>query len=483
MSEPLTPTPNDVEAEIRAALAMDEPGPAPEALRTRVSAVTATPPRRQSVGRVSWHVGAGLAAMVLVAVGALVALGQRPTHAPTASSAAPATTSPSATATASPEASPSPGRTTGGYRWISVDAAQFDGVGLSAATLTTDMRFLAIGDWSTGEAPDGSPGHPTTWVSADGIAWTRLPDSPAFAASRQGWEPAVEDLATGREGFVAVGMEQQADAGNADAAAWISPDGTTWTRVTVDDGVGRTMDHVIHTAHGYVAIGEARYDLHAGFGAGSAIWTSSDGRHWTRLADAEAPPLGTRLGPPVAGPGSFLAPVAQEIPPDVGGGTPPIQPVTDGIWGSTDAVHWGPIPGTPLGVREITRDTSGYVAIGTVAADGGVERPMAWRSVDGRTWVATALPLPTGLPASTLVYAQRLAMGASGLVAIGERDDDLSTVAWSASNASAWGLLDVAPILGDASVDRQLAMDGVILVVGRRVTGGESAPAVWLLRP
>jgi len=67
------------------------------------------------------------------------------------------------------------------------------------------------------------------------------------------------------------------------------------------------MDQVVATDSGFIAIGEAEYDFHAGFGAGTAIWTSSDGRTWTRLADKAAPPRGTRLQSVVAGIAQFLA--------------------------------------------------------------------------------------------------------------------------------------------------------------------------------
>ena len=51
------------------------------------------------------------------------------------------------------------------------------------------------------EAPDGSPRHPTAWTSADGQAWTRLPDSEAFVSRRSGWEEIVADIVLDGQGY------------------------------------------------------------------------------------------------------------------------------------------------------------------------------------------------------------------------------------------------------------------------------------------
>lgn len=164
-----------------------------------------------------------------------------------------------------------PSLTVGGYRWTAVDTRQFGGVGLAAVTSTADGRIFAVGEWLTADASDGTPRHPTTWASSDGVTWSRLPDGPALVSRRAGWEEIVLDIAPSGGGFIAVGMEQQGDGSNADAAAWFSPDGTSWTRATVKDGQGRTMDRVVPTDGGFVALGEAGYDIHGGFGAGTAI--------------------------------------------------------------------------------------------------------------------------------------------------------------------------------------------------------------------
>ena len=417
---------------------------------------------------------ASLVAMMLAGSGLLAACGTTPQP--------PASIVPGA----SPPSDGSPPTiapaTLGGYGWTPVDPRQFGGVGLDAVTSTTDRGLLAVGDWLTAEAPDGTPPHPTVWSSTDGATWSRLADSPAFESHRNGWDEVVVDIVPTGNGFLAVGMEQQDDSSNADAAAWISPDGKTWTRATVKDGIGRTMEQVLATDGGFVAIGEAAYDFHAGFGAGSAIWTSSDGRTWTRIPDKEAPPPGTRLASVVAGTGEFLASAASEVGPGAEDNTPR-RPVTDGIWRSTDAIHWEPIPGTPLGAGGLVRLTDGFVAIGSSRNQGGISNPLAWRSTDGHAWIEVVLPRPAGVPTGTSIYGTRLASGAAGLLAFGERDDDFSTVGWSSSDGAAWALLDPTAILQGATIDHAYTANGSILLLGKRHPAGGNEPVAWLLAP
>lgn len=389
--------------------------------------------------------------------------------------------SPVTTTARGPESPPPASPVTpGGYRWLPVDPGQFGGVRLTAITATTGPGLFAIGDLMSANAPDGRPRHPTTWTSPDGRAWTRLPDNFAFVSRRNGREYVVTDLVAAGDGFVAVGLEEQTDGSSADAAAWSSPDGHTWAQAIVADGTGRTMDQVVATDDGFVAIGEARYDVHAGFGAGTAIWTSTDGLTWTRLADTEAPARGTALRAIAAGPPGFLAAASLEHP--QGDEVPPRQPVTAGIWRSDDAIHWEPVPGSPLGVAQIVHMADGWIALGSTVT-GATAAPVWWRSQDGRSWTRIAVPPLNGLPAGTSVYGQRLAGGAAGILALGEREDDFSAVGWSSVDGVGWTPLDLAPILAGATVDELHAVGGSILLVGDRMAAGAQDPVVWLLAP
>jgi hypothetical protein len=439
-----------------------------------------THPRHRPRSKVA---AAAAIALVLAACGSPVPTGSPATLAPTASptlEASSTTPLPTAPPTTPPTTSPP---TIGGYRWIPVDPAQFGGVSLTAVT-STGTRLFAFGDWLTAEAPDSTPRYPTAWTSPDGHAWTRLPDSQAFVSRRTYWEEIVADVVPDGQSLVAVGMEEYTDGSSADAAAWFSPDGMTWTRAKVTDGTGRTMDQVIATDHGFVAIGEAEYSFHAGFGGGTAIWTSPDGRTWTLQHDKRTPPRGTALRSILAdGPG-FLASASFEYSE---GFTKPLPPVTAGIWRSTDAIHWSPIPGSPLGVREMIRTSSGLVAIG-LKGDGDAGHPVSWRSSDSRSWSSVEFPSSNGPAAGTTTYPQRLVGGPAGLLAFGERVDDLSpddfsAVAWSSADGTAWSALDVTAIVDGVTVDLVRTVRGTILLIGYRMVADVPQPVVWLLAP
>jgi hypothetical protein len=368
-----------------------------------------------------------------------------------------------------------------GYQWTPLDLGQFGGVSLQSVTTSTDGGLIGIGTWLTSEAPDGTPRHPTIWTSSDGAVWERLPDSRAFVSPRERWEETVLDLVGNEHGFVAVGVEEFDDASSADAAAWLSPDGRTWTRAQVEDGTGRTMDQVIATSDGFVAVGESEYSFHAGMGAGTAIWTSTDGAAWIRLPDAQAPPRGTRLGDVVAAGDSFLATAEFEHAP--GRENQPRPDVTDGIWRSADAIHWQSVAGSPLGIGKVVAVAGGFVALGSSQEESGLTRPIAWGSTDGRVWSRVALPRPSDIPAGISIYAGQVANGPAGLVAFGERDDNYSTIGWSSIDGTVWSPLALTEALKGARIERAEPVTGSILLLGQRSTDGVFAPADWLLTP
>ena len=370
-----------------------------------------------------------------------------------------------------------------GYQWTPLDVGPFRGVGLQAVASTPSGGLIGIGTWLTSEAPDGTPRHPTVWTTADGATWERQPDSRAFLSRRDRWEETVIDVVANGPGFVAVGVEQFDDSSSADAAAWFSPDGRTWTRAKVEDAVGRTMDEVVAAADGFVAIGEAEYDFHGGFGAGTAIWTSTDGASWARLPETDAPPRGTRLRSVLAAPGMFLASAGFEHA--QGQEDQPRPPLTAGIWRSADAIHWKPIPGTPLGLGDLVAASGGFLAMGSTALDAGssATKPAAFLSTDGQAWIEVALPRPPEVPAGVTFYGGRLVDGPAGLLAFGERDDDFSTVGWSSVDGTFWTPLGLTPALRGTQIERAVLVNGSILLLGQSQASGIYAPAMWLLSP
>jgi hypothetical protein len=90
-------------------------------------------------------------------------------------------------------------------------------------------------------------------------------------------------VARGGPGLVAVGY----DAGAQAAAVWTSPDGRQWSRVGHDEAVfggsdGQGMFSLTRGGPGLVAVG-----CDAGAQA-APVWTSPDGRQWSRVDHDEA---------------------------------------------------------------------------------------------------------------------------------------------------------------------------------------------------
>ena len=159
---------------------------------------------------------------------------------------------------------------------------------------TVDMQGVAVaGDklvaWGGAvatNAADWPMFAPVLWASSNGLSWTNVLD------------PQIGSLfavAGGPGGFVALAETQ----GSRDGF-WFSPDGQAWERVDVfdsrwsevdfnlvnDEGmyVKLMMKSVAATSAGYVAVGgDGLCALGSCLSAEALIWTSADGRSWSRL--------------------------------------------------------------------------------------------------------------------------------------------------------------------------------------------------------
>jgi hypothetical protein len=111
----------------------------------------------------------------------------------------------------------------------------------------------------------------------NGTDWTRVPLSPEDGAQEL-W--GITQFGTG--GLVAVGSSLVGT--DRDAAVWYSPDGGSWSRVSVETlhtpGT-QVMKAVVPGGEGLVAVGR---DGSSG-STGAAVWTSPDGIHWAARND------------------------------------------------------------------------------------------------------------------------------------------------------------------------------------------------------
>ncbi|HEU5203225.1 MAG TPA: hypothetical protein VFU17_02885 [Candidatus Limnocylindrales bacterium] len=145
------------------------------------------------------------------------------------------------------------------------------GVTVAGDTLVAWGNAMATG------AGGATPVEPVLWTSADGRSWTNVPD-----VSGVGW---LRDVAAGPNGYVAIGGTGPGDTGR----IWFSKDGRAWQPAdTFEEGAGPMDLSIAATGAGYVAVGgEGLCAVEPCPNAVAAIWTSPDGRSWSRLLNED----------------------------------------------------------------------------------------------------------------------------------------------------------------------------------------------------
>lgn len=381
-----------------------------------------------------------------------------------------ASASPQATASASPTSTT---QTIGGFGWRTLPYDAFGGAQITAmAQLGHDV--IVITNPFGVVIQEGVWPHPSLWRSADGFVWQELRDSRAFAGVPDTWIDTVSGVTGHGSGLIAVGAQYLFDASVANAEAWISADGTTWTRAVVSDGEDATMNFAYPVADGYVAIGTDGYSPHAGMQRGTAIWTSPDGARWSRLPSS-AIPSGVAIAGVAAANGRFVAAggdaLAQGMAADA----------TSLIWVSSDGIHFRAVP-RPLALpsdavlRGVAWTGSAFVAVGHHLSGGA----FALQSSDGLSWRATALPA-SGAAAQAFVTAVTDTL--FGLLVVGDALADASGsqgIAWISTDGTSWQLLSLPSEFRGVTLTQLLAAGNHLLVAGQTAQGAASA---WLLEP
>lgn len=131
--------------------------------------------------------------------------------------------------------------------WLSPDGREWERIPDQDAFRQSSMRAIAVRDGllvAVGSHRVEGDDVPAVWRSSDGRQWSRVELSQGPGA--------VENIAVGPDGFVAVGSSSQ---GSAQATAWLSADGETWTAETLDHSAGGVATGVAVNRLGYVAIG------------------------------------------------------------------------------------------------------------------------------------------------------------------------------------------------------------------------------------
>lgn len=311
-------------------------------------------------------------------------------------------------------------------------------------------------------------------VSADGRSWSTsgsFPIASGYSPPTSGPEAGIVDVAAGPGSFVAIGFTTDDVAERADGmpvmsrpggAAWWSADGLSWERTLLEDGarpstVFRGPDRWL--IGGVVYRGaDVRGDRPIG-----AVWTSTDGRAWTRIEDDAAFDVGgyldTMEDPAAGGIGSF----AWNGAVIVAGGSVLAeggQPSTAAMWVSADGATWDRVADLPAGDAVVGLADADGTFVAAVRRCGSVSgcRTVLFRSGDGRAWET----VPGDLPETAVMAA------ADGSVVVvttrpGDGDAEEALDVRVSADGAAWTLL------GSVARPDRTNWDGPVLV--RRAGG------------
>jgi hypothetical protein len=366
-----------------------------------------------------------------------------PTPAPTPT-AAPSTPTPTAIPTESAAPSSAPPSTAARRFTIAWTPATLEGLddlrGLRGDLVVGPVWLLA-GDTERIDASGDTTYGAGIWASMDGQHWT-----PAFTPS-SGFVTAVT---AGGPGFVAVG--------NGDDGAFValSADGRTWQELH-DPEMGGASLWRIASSGGQLVVSGTIGDSDEG----GTLWTSSDGRRWTRTGTSSGTTVGRTLEALVADEAGFLALARPHGP-----GTP-VE-----AWRMRTRDEWTK-EGTLPDSSESFIDRLAHGPLGWVAIAGHSDRPygpkLAWASGDGRTW-RRATNAPDVDTAVLAVPAGFIAAGYLGSLA-GETCGDprpFKAETWTSTDGATWRRMASTPDFADAFIGGLAASDGSVTGIGFR---------------
>ena len=136
--------------------------------------------------------------------------------------------------------------------------------------------LVAWGNAIAGNAAGDTVVEPVLWTSDDGTSWAKVSDGAGIGS--------LLDVAAGPDGLVAIDGDR--------GGIWFSADGTAWEPtddIHADSGTtGLTVWSVAAAGSGYVATGsDDACAVEPCPGAVAVIWTSPDGRSWSRVEGDE----------------------------------------------------------------------------------------------------------------------------------------------------------------------------------------------------
>jgi len=175
--------------------------------------------------------------------------------------------------------------------WVSEDGSVWQRAESGSFGPSDTLHDVAAGPDGLLVAVGVSDMFPAIWTSRDGLTWTKLEGDPAVL----GGPSRLTDVVAAGSGWVAVG-EQWRWSGNEPAkpffGMWFSADGTTWERTVQRDDPdfeNAFVTELLVWRETFYAFGYAGYlgdaVMYDSVMYQAAVWTSDDGRAWTRISE------------------------------------------------------------------------------------------------------------------------------------------------------------------------------------------------------
>jgi hypothetical protein len=330
--------------------------------------------------------------------------------------------------------------------------------------------------------------------SVDGLHWTHLDTGKAFEGS-----PPVRILASAGR-LLAMGnppepiCDRQGEGAvckpSGPAPLWVSDDARTWLRVDPAPFAGTSPSRLAARPDGFVVVGET-------FGGKAAIWHSSDGIAWARVALPSSFDHAILMNV-ASTPGGYLA-VGRDGAPDVA--MPGGAAYNPGIglpaaWWSADGLNWiaasveaEQAPGAQL--LNVMAGSDGLLVIGSDSTDphASARTAAGWVSTDGRTWTRIDAAAFATRPYGSIAGSNGAQIVTIGPKLVGGRYDPDTLGAWVSTNGIEWRSLPISGFEADlpggdvsslakAHIDQMLVVPGGLIVLGQN--GGLGEIAWWV---